>query len=80
MTGSAAMCDGKKYFTSYVEATKSSNILNSHREDAHSTAYRCPHCLGWHVGNTARKQHERINRSKIKQELRNGGINLSSNS
>lgn len=77
MIGNAAMCDGKKRFTSYSEAVKSSARLNLHRQKAHSTAYKCPHCRGYHVGNTTHEREKRMIRSKYKQELRSGRISVS---
>lgn len=76
----AVMCEGKKRFATYREASRSAKSLNFHRDKANAGVYKCPNCDKYHVGNKSGgdiRRHKTINRSQIRREIRNGRITFS---
>ena len=65
MTDKLAACAGKHRFESPGEAHKAAKFFGSVRH-FRATAYRCPMCHGWHVGETFKKSKVK----KLKTKLR----------
>lgn len=72
-----SMCEGKKAFDTYYQAAKSARTLRRIRDGSKLTAYKCPGCGKFHVGNTTHLRHRRRNRHNMKGYLEHGRIQIS---
>ena len=76
-TGDRASCEGKKRYTSYSQAERSSKGLLRRRHNSKINIYRCDNCSFYHIGNTMGKfKHKQVGRNVEKREYR-GGIQIS---
>jgi hypothetical protein len=57
-------CTGKKRFISFRTASRAAKRLRQRDDEAHTEAYHCRHCAGFHVGE-ARDHGKRDQRKDI---------------
>lgn len=52
------VCQGKQRFRDADEAKRVARAA-ARRKESHPTAYRCPVCQGWHIGESLKKRKEK---------------------